>query len=242
VARAELVVVGDFDQDALAAQVERLFGGWRSKQPYARLADRPFGVAATTKSIDVKDKEMTQVVLAHDLAMRDTDPDYPAWLLVGHILGGDASSRLWMRLREKEGLSYGTGAFTYADAEDASGGFGAFAIVAPQNLAKAKASILEEITKMAAGKVAADELQRAKESWLKDQDTNLSNDSFVVGMLGQQAYLGRTTAEDKALRAKLSAVTTADIERVAKKYLQPSRLVIVDAGDSAKASAPAPKQ
>ena len=241
VAKAELVVVGDFDAAAIGAQVDKLFGGWKSKQAYARLADKPFGVAATTRSIDVKDKEMTQVVVAHDLAMRDTDPDYPAWLLVGHILGGDASSRLWMRLREKEGLSYGTGAFTYADAEDASGGFGAFAIVAPQNLAKAKASILEEVNKMAAGKVAADELARAKESWVKDQDTSLSNDSFVVGTLRNQAYLGRTTAEDRALRAKLAAVTAADIERVAKKYLQPSKLVIIDAGDSAKANAPAPK-
>jgi zinc protease len=240
IARAELVAVGDFDAAALAAQAEKLFGGWKSKQPYTRLAQKPFNVPATTKSIEVKDKEMTQIVAAHDLAMRDTDPDYPAWLLVGHILGGDASSRLWMRLREKEGLSYGAGAYAYADPEDASGAFGAYAIVAPQNLAKAKASILEEVNKIATGKVAADELARAKESWIKEQDTNLSNDSYVAYLLRQQMYLGRTTAEEKALRAKLGAVTPADIERVAKKHLQPSRLVIVDAGDSTKASAPPP--
>ncbi|HWO25430.1 MAG TPA: pitrilysin family protein [Kofleriaceae bacterium] len=240
VAKAELVVVGDFDAAALAAQVEKVLGGWKSKQPYARLTQKPFNVPATTKSIEVKDKEMTQIAVAHDLAMRDTDPDYPAWLLVGHLLGGDASSRLWMRLREKEGLSYGTGAYAYADPEDASGGFGAYAIVAPQNLAKAKASILEEINKIATGKVATDELARAKESWIKDQDTNLSNDSYVAYLLRQETYLGRTTAEEKALRAKLQAVTPADLERVAKKHLQPSRLVLVDAGDPTKASAPPP--
>ena len=100
--------------------------------------------------------------------------------------------------------------------------------------------MLEEINKLATGKVAADELQRAKDSWIKDQDTNLSNDSYVAYQLRQQTYLGRTTAEDKALRQKLAAATTADIELVAKKHLQPSRLVIVDAGDSAKASAPPP--
>jgi zinc protease len=241
VGKAELVVIGDFDAAAIAAQVERLFGGWRSKKPYARLAQRPFGVAASTRSIDVKDKEMTQIAVAHDLAMRDTDPDYPAWLLVGHILGGDASSRLWMRLREKEGLSYGAGAYTYADAEDAAGGFGAYAIVAPQNLAKVKASMLEEINKIATGKVAADELARAKEAWIKDRDTNLSNDSYVAALLREQMYLGRTTAEDKALRARLGAVTPADLERVAKQHLQPSRLVIIDAGDSSKATGPASK-
>jgi zinc protease len=241
IAKAELVVVGDFDAAALAAQAERLFSGWRSKLPYARLAQRPFQVPATTRSIDIKDKEMTQIAVAHDLAMRDTDPDYAAWLLVGHILGGDASSRLWMRLREKEGLSYGAGAYTQAEAEDDLGSFGAYAIVAPQNLAKAKASMLEEINKIVTGKVAADELARAKESWIKDQDTNLSNDGYVAFLLRRQAYLGRTTAEEKALRQKLQAVTPADLERVARKHLQPSKLVIVDAGDSSKASAPAGK-
>lgn len=242
VGQAELVVVGDFEPSALAAQAERLFGGWKPKKPYARLAVRPFLVPATTKTIDVKDKEMAQVAVAHDLAMRDTDPDYPAWLLVGHLLGGDASSRLWMRLREKEGVSYGTYAFTYASAEDAMGNFGAFAIAAPQNLAKAKAAMLEEINKMATGKVAADELERAKESWIKDEDTSLSNDAYVAQMLRRQLYHGRTTAEAKALRAKIQAVTPADIERVARKNLHANRLVIVDAGDAAKVSAPPPKQ
>ncbi|MGN6108841.1 MAG: M16 family metallopeptidase [Kofleriaceae bacterium] len=234
---AELVVVGDFDADAIAGQVERQFGGWTSKQPYARLADKPFGVPATTRSIDIKDKEMTQFVVGHDLAMRDTDPDYPAWLMVGQILGGDTSARLWMRLREKEGLSYGTGAFTYADALDENGGFGAFAIVAPQNLAKAKASILEEINKMTTGKVPTEELQKAKQAWIKAQDTVLSDDSTVLAMLSNQLFRGRTTAFTQQLRAKIQAVTPADVERVAKKHLQPNKLVIIDAGDSSKAKA-----
>jgi zinc protease len=231
----ELVVVGDFDPAAIGPQVEKLFGGWTSKKPYARLIDKAFGVPATTRSIDIKDKEMTQFVVGHDVVMRDTDPDYPAWILIGQLLGGDTSSRLWMRLREKEGLSYGTGAFTYADALDPSGGFGAYAIVAPQNLAKAKASILEEINKLTTGKIPSDELQKAKDAWIKAQDTSLSNDSVVLQMLRQQLYRGRTMAFTKELRRKLGAVTPADVERVARKHLQPDKLVIVDAGDSSKA-------
>jgi zinc protease len=107
----ELVVVGDFDANAIPAQVEKLFASWTSKAKYARLASKPFGVAGMTKTIDIKDKEMTVLMAAHDLAMRDDHADYPAWLIVGHLLGGDTGSRLWMRLREKEGLSYGTWAW-----------------------------------------------------------------------------------------------------------------------------------
>lgn len=230
----ELVVVGDHDPTAIGGQVERALAGWVSKRPYARLTAKAFNVPGSARSIDIEDKEMTQLYAAHDVAMVDTDPDYPAWLMVGQILGGDASSRLWMRLREKEGLSYGTGAWTYADAFDAAGGFGTYAIVAPHNLAKAKASILEEINKLTSGGVTRDELARAQQAWVKLQDTQLSDDGVVTELLRDQLYRGRTTVELAALRAKVLALTPADVERVAHKYLQPARLVIIDAGDVAK--------
>ena len=89
---------------------------------------------------------------------------------------------------------------------------------------------------MTAGKPTDVELRHAKDAWIKDLDTSLSNDGFVVQMLARQTFRGRTTAESKQLRAKIEAVTAADVERVAKKYLDPKRLVIVDAGDAAKAN------
>ncbi len=230
----ELAVVGDFDPAAISAQIEKLFGGWLTKKPYARLADKVFGVPGTTKSVDIKDKEMTQLAIMHDLSLRDMDPDYAAWVLVGQVLGGDTGARIWMRLREAEGLSYGAGAWTSAGALDDVGSFGAYAIVAPQNLAKAKASLLEEISKITSGSVTEAELSRAKDAWTKAQDTSLSNDSYVTNMLSTQAYRGRTTREELELREKIKAVTVADVARVAKKYLQPSKLVIVDAGSKPK--------
>ncbi len=230
----ELAVVGDFDAAAIAAQVEARFGTWISKKPYARLADRVFGVPGAQKSIEIKDKEMTQLVLMHDVSMRDTSPDYAAWLLVGQVLGGDLAGRLWQRLREKEGLSYGTAAWTTAGVLDDVGSVGGFAIVAPQNLAKAKTAMLEEIAKIATGGVTEAELAHSKETWTKAQDTQLSNDGVVTNLLAMQAYEGRTTREAAELRAKVAAVTAADVARVAKQYLRPERLIVVDAGSRPK--------
>jgi zinc protease len=148
-----------------------------------------------------------------------------------------------MRLREKEGLSYGSGAWAFASSHDEAGGIGGYAIVAPQNLAKAKASILDEFAKMTTGKVEDAELTRAKDGWTKSQDTQLSDDDYVAGMLQGQLFDGRTTAWSEELRAKVAKVTTGDVERVAKKWLHPDRLIVVDAGDKSKASAPeAPKK
>jgi zinc protease len=195
---------------------------------------------AATKAIDLKDKEMTTIALSHDVAMKDTDADYPAWLLLAQVLGGDAGSRMWMRLREKEGLSYGVGAWGYADSFDGVGGIGGYAIVAPQNVAKAKASLLEEVDRMLTGIVTEQELQRAKDNWLKDLDTSLSSDSFVADMLANQTFRKRTTEFTRGLKTKLQAVTAADIARVAKAYLDPKRLILVEAGDAAKTAKPAP--
>jgi len=232
----ELAVVGDFDATAVSAQIEKLTEKWQTKKPYKRLDDKAFGVGGATKSIDIKDKEMTTLALSHDFQMKDTDADYPAMLMLSQVLGGDTGSRLWMRLREKEGLSYGVGSWTQADPFEPVAQFGAYAMVAPQNLEKAKASILDEIGRMQNGKVTDAELKTAKDGWIKDQDTSLSQDGFVTNLLATQTFRKRTNAFMKDLRAKLQAVTAADIERVAKKYLDLKRLVIVDAGDQAKAA------
>jgi zinc protease len=231
----ELAIVGDFDPAVIAAQVEKGLAGWQSKKPYKRLEQKAFGVDGTTKSIDIKDKEQTTLVLGMDAVMKDSDVDYPGWVMMSQVLGGDLGSRAWMRLREHEGLSYGVATWAYADAFDGAGGFGGFAIVAPQNLSKAKASLLDEIGKISSGKISAAELQHAKDTWLKEQDTSLSNDGYVTRMLGESLYRGRTAEFAKQLRAKIAALTTGEVERVAQKRLEPKRLVVVDAGDASKA-------
>ncbi len=231
---AELAIVGDADGAAIGAQVDKLFGGWGSKKPYVRLAEKVWNVPALQKSIEIKDKEMSQLVLSHDASIKDVDPDYPAWVLIGQALGGDSGSRIWQRVREKEGLSYGAGVWTYAGTLDDVGGFGGYAIVAPQNVAKAKASMLDEIGKMATGAISAEELARAKAAWVKGQDTDLSNDTYVASMLVNQTFYGRTTEFTRDLRAKVAAVTPDDVARVAKKHLHPDKLVVVDAGSPAK--------
>jgi zinc protease len=80
----------------------------------------------------------------------------------------------------------------------------------------------------------AEELKLAKDTWIKEQDTGLSNDGQVVQMLSRQSFRGRTNAFTKELRAKIQAVTADDVARVAKKYLDPKRLVIIDVGDVGK--------
>ncbi len=229
----ELAVVGDFVPADVTAAFDAVLSGWKAKQPYMRLANKTWDVPGARKSIDIKDKAETAVAFGEQLALRDTSPDFAPLEMMSRILGGDAGSRMWMRLREHEGLSYGVGCQVVASALDDFGWFSGFAIVAPQNLSKAKTSLLDEIQKIANG-VDDKELQRVKAAWSKELDTDLSSDDVVTTLLAHQAFRGRTMGYEEQLRTKINAVTTADVQRVAKQFLVPGKLLLVDAGDVAK--------
>jgi zinc protease len=198
---------------------------WKAKRAYVRIPDKLVDVPGATLSIDIPDKASATIGVKQRVPMNDTDPDYPAWLLVGQILGGGPGARLWERLRETEGLSYGA----YASAT--AGEFKADATVAAQNLEKGKAAVLAEIQKVIdGGAVTEDQLAHAKQL-LDQKKRNLSEDSNIEEALAAQVKTGRNMLFTKDLMEKVKAVTVRDIDRVAKKYLKPEKLVIVAVGD-----------
>ena len=78
--------------------------------------------------------------------------------MASQIFGGSTGSRLWMRLRERDGFSYGVWGGLYPGDEDPVGNLVMGAILAPQNLAKARAAFAEEITRLRDQGVTADEV------------------------------------------------------------------------------------
>jgi zinc protease len=182
---------------------------------------------------------MTLVAVGHPLEVRDDDPDYPTLVLLNHVLGGSATSRLLTRLRHKEGLSYG--AFSDIDARplDKSGIFFAGAICAPENANKAMGLMLEEITKFQKEGISAQELADAKKSYAANFDTMLADDDFVSGELTKGLYLDRTFAFWKKLNDRIQALSPADLQVAAQKYIKLDKLVKVKAGDLSKAQAKA---
>ena len=239
VGHGEVSAVGDFEPDALARDLEQAFAGWTSKAPYARLVDKTFGPAAVEEVIDTRDKEMAIIVAAgHDLAMKEDDADAPAVTLASQILGGSTGSRLWMRLREAEGLSYGVWGGLYPGDLDPAGQVVLGAILAPQNLARGKAAMAEEVSRAIAKGVTAEELEVARKGWIEQQDNLFADDGALAGILASDRELGRDFTWYAAQRARMGAVTAADVGRAYKTYLTPAKLVFVLAGDQVKAKAP----
>jgi zinc protease len=120
-------------------------------------------------------------VARENVNLRDDDPDYPALFVADYILGGGAGfeSRLMTRIRQKEGLSYGVGSELAVGSEDRAGAWTAYAIAAPQNVAKVETAFREELARA-----------------LKDGFTNAEVASAQTGIVSSRM---QTRSQDAAL-------------------------------------------
>jgi zinc protease len=236
----ELAVVGDFDEAAVGKLVAELFTGWKSAARFERVPQLYQEVAPENQSLETPDKANAFFIAGQNLKLKDDDPDYPALVLGNYMLGSAGNSRLWTRIREKDGLSYGVGSQLAASPLDAAGSFTTFAIYAPQNEAKLEAAFREEIARVLKDGFDAKELTEAKSGWLQARQVTRAQDPALARTLSTDLYIQRTLAWDAAFEKKVEALTAEQILSAMRKYIDPSKITIVKAGDFAKSSGAAP--
>ena len=236
---AEIAIVGDFDTTEVLAQLTKLFSGWKSPTPYARLVDVYRDLPAIRESIETPDKESAVFSAGLRLPLKDDDADYPA-LVLGNFMtgGGFLNSRLATRIRVKDGLSYGVGSFLSASPWDVSGRFGGFAIYAPQNSDKLVKAFDEEIARILDKGFTDEEIAEAKKGWLQSRKVSRANDRELARTLAGREYVGRTLLWDEAYEKKVGALTNEQILRAMKKFIDPSKISVVQAGDFKKKATP----
>jgi len=227
-------VVGDFDPAEVKASISKTLATWKSPKPYQRIT-LPFRDNKPGEdTINTPDKEMAFVAAGQSLHMRDDDPLYPALYLWNYMLGGSPSSRLFLRLRQKEGISYGAFSQLLAHPIEKSSFLFAGAIAAPVNMDKAMTGLLAEVDNMVKGGVSEKELAEAKQSYAKMWEGRIAEDDFVVGELNQGLFLGRTMAYWSDLNGKIAKLTVAEVNAAARELIDPAKLSKVMAGDWAK--------
>jgi zinc protease len=227
-----VVVVGDFDEAEVRAVVEEAFGDWRSPHPFTRVAAPFYDPPAEEIVIDTPDKANAVFIAQQNLRLSDTDPDYPALVLAGYMIGGGVlNSRLARRIRVEEGLSYGIGGGIGAHPVDPVGQFTASAIYAPENVDALEAAFTDVIEGVVRDGFTEEELRTAKQGWLEGRQLGRAQDSSLAGQLSQGLYFDRTLVFEAELEDRVRAMTLAEVNRSARTYLDPSRMTIVKAGD-----------
>jgi zinc protease len=228
---AEIALVGDFDAKEMKAKLNATFGDWKSQTAYHRVASLPVGKHDAPQSFETPDKS-NSFYLAH-LAMpiTDTSPDYAAMLVANKVLGGGIKSRLFERLRQKEGISYGAGSQFSAPSIDKEGALVMYAMFAPENGARLKVAVKEEVEKFLKDGITQAEFDDAKKAMIQERNIRLAQDAAVSGLLSNQLYLGRTMDFEAALTAKVTALTLEEVNAVIGKYLKPDNIGHIYAGD-----------
>jgi zinc protease len=244
----DITVVGDFAPDSVATQVTKLFGEYRSKQPWARMVRTMVAAKANEQTIETPDKANAIFVAATSIPMADDDPDYAALTMANAVLGGGSGldNRMMTRLRQKDGVSYGAGTQFSARPVDKVAQFIAFAIYAPENLEKVSTGYREEMARLIKDGITQEELDKARTGVLQQRLQARAADQGLVGSLAGNLYWGRTMAFDAAFDAKLKALTPAQVNAAITKYIAPAQFAVVRAGDYAgaakkKAATPAVK-
>lgn len=233
-ADGELAIVGDFDPENIQQQVARLSRDWKSRQSYARLLRKYMEVKPAAAAFETPDKANATWMAGTAFRLKDTDPDYPALLFGNYLLGQGMNSRLFARIRNREGLSYGVGSQLIVGAEDDHALFIAFAICAPENAPKVEAAFKDEMKKILADGFTAEEIEAGKKSWLQSRQVSRENDQELVGRLASRTYERRTLAFDAELEQKVQALTPAQVRAAMAKYLDPATLTYMRAGDFKK--------
>jgi zinc protease len=228
----ELSVVGDFDAAALKKQFDQLFGKWRAPEKYVRVPSLYQSLPALNQAIETPDKANAIFYAGMPLQLRDDDPDYAAMALGNYMLGGGfLNSRLAVRVRQKEGLSYGVGSQFSASSLDKVGTFMVYAIYAPQNLSRLETAIREELQRAIKYGFTAEEIQAAKSGWLQSRQVSRAQDAELAGKLSSYQFLNRTLAWDDALEKQVMALTPEQITAAMQRQLDLNKLNIVKAGD-----------
>lgn len=233
--QATMAVVGDFDAEAVEAALAKNFKDWKSPAKYERLAEEFYQPKAENVEVETPDKANAMFLAAQPFNMGQEHPDYPAMMLGNYMLGGGfLNSRLAVRIRQKEGLSYGVGSGFFANAQDETATWQAYAIYAPENAEALEKAFREEIEKVRTEGFTAEEVAAAKSGWVQSQQVNRAQDRSLANTLNSYLFLGRTLEWDAALEAKVQALTPEQINATMAKYLDPGKMVIVKAGDFAK--------
>jgi len=221
----DMAIVGDFDAPQVQAAVTRLFGDWKAPQPFVRLPNPATDVAGVHLVLPLKDKANAVLFGSLPLKLVDTDPDYPALTLAAHVLGGgEFGSRLNARIRQKDGLSYGVGAFLDASSFEPVGSIGFEAIFAPQNRAHVQSDFDEELARFVKDGITPAELAQAKQAMLAQRVTARTSDAIVAGNWAAKLDQGRTWAWSAEIDAKVAALTVDQVNAAIRKWIVPAKI------------------
>jgi predicted Zn-dependent peptidase len=234
---AVLLAVGDVTAASLVPQLEKAFGAWKAAgagRPSQKLPAASQHAARQLYLVDKPGAAQSQIRIGWIGVERST-PDYFPVQVMNTILGGSFSSRLNMNLREQHGYTYG--ASSQFDMRLSPGPFVAGAGVQTDKTAEALKEFFNELTGILKP-VPAEELSRAKNYVALRYPGGFETTGDISRRLEDAVVYHLPDDYFASYVRNIQAVSAADVQRVADKYIQPDKFAVVIVGDRQKIEAP----
>jgi zinc protease len=229
---AVLFVVGDVSRERVLARAEELFGGWQPGEVNEPVfPDPPERAERTAYIVDRPGSAQTNILVANT-SIKRTDPDYFPVLVMHTILGGNASARLFMNLREEKGYTYG--AYTQLDARRLAGSFRATTEVRGEVTGVSLKEIFYELGRIRDEDVSDKEMTDAKAYLTGVFPIRLETQEGLIEQLVQMRMHGLPDDYLRTYRGHILRVTKEEVRRVARRYVTPDRAAVVVVGDGAQ--------
>jgi len=227
---AILGIAGDVRAKELIARLEKQLAPWKATAA-KEIWPRDPAAATEHRVFLVNRPNSVQTTLAlGNIAIERRSPDYPAMVVMNHVIGGGASSRLFLNLREEKGYTYGV----YSDftALKYPGPWRAGGNLRTEVTEGALSEFFREIGRLRDERVPAAELEASKRAIVASFALSLEQPARVLGFAVTLKHYGLPADYWETYPAKIMAVTAEDVQRVARKYLDPSALQLVAVGDA----------
>ncbi len=227
-----LGIAGDVKPSELVPKLERWLAAWKKSDVQEKLP--PNAAAAASKKILLVDRSssvQTSIVMGN-IAIDRRDPDYIPLSVANDVIGGGPTGRLFINLREEKGYTYGAGS-SFA-ALKYPGPWRAASDVRTEVTDGAMTEFLREIGRLRDEAVPAEELEEAKRSIVAGFALSLEDPDSALGYAITRKIYGFPPDYWDTYAAKIMAVNAQDVQRVARKYINPDNLQIVAVGDAGK--------
>jgi zinc protease len=229
-------VSGDFDSAAMETKLRAAFGAW-PKGPAFKKDDIPLQPAKPGYYLIPKTDVNQSAIRMVAPGTRRDDPDYFAIEVFNEAFGGGFSSRLFRDLRTGKGLAYSVGGGV-GTAFDHPGVLRLSIGTKSQSTVEAIQGLYQEVDDLATKPITEEEINRAKDSILNSFVFNFDSPDKVLRERMAYEFYGYPADFLERYRAGIEKVQSADVKRVATKYMHKEKLAVLVVGNTGEFDKP----
>ena len=226
---AVVAIAGDISMADAMKKISARLGGWKKAGVGAPQVADPVTLSKAGVFLVERPNSVQTNLVVGTQAIRRTDPDYYALTVMNKVIGGGPTGRLFRHLREAKGYTYG--AYSSIEAPRFRGTWVASTEVRTEVTDAALTDLLDELRQAREIRVPAQELADAKRSLVASFALTLESPQALLNNAITRYRYGLPVDYWDRYPERIMAITDADVQAMAKKYLDPSRVQVVAVGN-----------